>query len=213
MDLKHILLRYFLPMTICFFGLSLLNLIPSIQKTYYPIFEKYTLSIATAGQPDMYFKSRPGGETDPNNYNKITVLHNTKKHLQAIIDRSRATGRQGQYDYKGFIVTIDEHFITPLIFFFSLLLVTPGNWKRKLINFLIGSVLIMGFAYLTIHFKSLHMVATSGVLGVVDANTLKGYKLISYLFSSITTITVVLIVWILLAFRKSDFKNFLVGAE
>jgi len=65
MDLKHILLRYFLPMTICFFGLSLLNLIPSIQKAYYPIFEKYTLGIVTASQPDIYFKSRPGGETDP----------------------------------------------------------------------------------------------------------------------------------------------------
>ncbi len=209
MDLKHILLRYFLPMTICFFGLSLLNLIPSVQKAYYPIFEKITLSTLTTSQPDMYFKSRPGGETDPKNHNKITVLHNTKKHLQAIIDRSRATGQQGQYDYKGFIITIDEHFITPLIFFFSLLIVTPGNWKRKLINLMIGSVLIMGFAYLTVYFKGFYMVANSGVLGVVDANTLKGYKLISFLFSSITTITIVVLVWILLAFRKSDFKNLL----
>jgi len=67
----------------------------------------------------------------------------------------------------------------------------------------------MGFAYLTIYFRGLYLVATSGVLGELDANTIKGYKLISFLFSSITTITVVLIVWILLAFRKSDFKKFL----
>ena len=207
MDLKHILLCYFLPMIVCFFGLSLLNLIPSVQKAYYPVFEKITLIIATTSQPEVYFKSRVGGETDPNNYNKITVLYNTKKHLQAIIDRSRATGKQGQYDYKGFIVTIDEHFVTPLLFFFSLLIVTPGKWNRKLLNFLIGSVLIMGFAYLTIYFKGFNMVASSGVLGVVDANTLKGYKLISFLFSSVTTITVVLIIWIIVAFRKSDFKN------
>lgn len=211
MDLKHILLRYFLPMTICFFGLSLLNLIPSVQKAYYPVFEKFTVSTLTASQPEIYFKSKPGGETDPNNHNKITVLHNTKKHLQAIIDRSRATGQQGQYDYKGFIVTIDEHFVTPLIFFFSLLIVTPGNWKRKFFNFLIGSLLIMGFAYLTIYFRGIHMVATSGVLGAVDPNTLKGYKVISFIFSSITTITVVFTVWVLVAFRKSDFKNILTG--
>ena len=206
MNLKTILLRYFLPMTVCFFGLSILNLSPAIQKTYYPFFEKFTLNTLIPSQPDIYFKIKEG---EPDNYNQIPVLYNTKKRLQAIIDRSRATGQPGEYTYKGFELPIDEFFVTPLIFFFSLLAFTPGDWKRKILNFFIGILLIMGFAYCTVYFRGLHMVAESGVLGVLDGRTLKAYKLLSYAFSSISTITVVLLVWILLAFRKSDLQKYL----
>jgi len=139
MDIKRIILRYFLPLVVCFFGLSLLNMVPAVQQVYYPFFEKISVAALTNSQPKMHFKAKKGTKEAPNNTNKISLLFNSKKTLQKEIDRSKAEGRPGNYQYAGFVLTIDETFMAPLIFFFSLLLVTPGEWKRKLLGFIIGT--------------------------------------------------------------------------
>jgi len=197
-------------MVASFFVLSLLAMVPAVQNTYYSVFEKIALSSASSNHSDLYFKTKKGSEEAPGNPDKVTILFNTNAYLKAIIERSRATGQQGVYDYKGFVLSISEYFITPLIFFFSLLLVTPGKIPRKLLNFLLGSLLIIGFAYLTIRFRSNFAIVEAGLPGMsFDPQEIKGHKLLSYAFSSVTTITVVLLVWILLAFRKSDIQKVL----
>lgn len=210
MNLRHILLRYFLPMVASFFVLSFVFMVPAIQNSYYSLFEKVSLFAASSHQPDLYFKTQKGSEEAPGNPDKVTILFNTNDYLRAIIKRSRATGQQGVYDYKGFVLSISENFTTPLIFFFSLLMVTPGKLPRKLLNLLIGSLLIIAFAYLTVRVRSNFAIAEAGLPGMsFDPREVKGYKILSYAFSSVTTVTVVLVVWILLAFRKSDLKNIL----
>ena len=208
MNLRHILLRYFLPMVACFFILSFISLVPAIQNSYYPTFEEISLSAAESKQPDVYFKTQKGTEEAPNHPDKITLLFNSKAYLRALVDRAKATGQQGVYDYKEFVLSISEYFITPIIFFFSLLLVTPGAIGRKLLNFIIGSILIIGFAYLTVRFRSYLAVAESNLPGMsFDPREIKAYKLLSFAFSSVTTITIVLLIWILLAFRKSEMQK------
>jgi len=184
-------------------------MIPAVQQVYYPFFEKISLAALSNSQPKMYFKAKKGTKDNPSNTNKISLLFNSKRTLQKEINRSKATGQPGNYQYAGFVLTIDETFIAPLIFFFSLLLVTPGQWTRKLLGFIVGTALVLGFTYLTVRFKGFHNVAESGVADVAyDAYDLKYYKLLHYAFSSVTSITVVLLIWILVSFRKSQLKSF-----
>ena len=206
MNLRRILLRFFLPMVGSFFILSLVSMLPAVQKVYYESFQDFALSAVENSDPAIHYKVKKGME-DEGAPSAVTLLFNSKQYLQALINRAKVTG-QHNYDYFGITVNINEHFITPLIFFFSLLLVSPGNWKRKLLNFFLGSLLIIGFAYLTVRFKAFYSVAEAGMPGLIyDAREIKAYKVMSFFFSSVTTITVVLLVWILSAFRKSEMKQ------
>jgi len=208
MNIRSILLRYFLPLLICFFGLSLISTIPAVQKTYYSAFEKLALSAVKTSQAGVYFKTKNWSETEMKDPNVVNVMFNSEVYLRRLMAYNKGRTTKVPYDYKAFTVSIIESFTAPLIFFFSLLLVTPSNWRRKLISFLVGSMMILIFAYLTIRFQGYYAVSTSAIEGFLfDAGAMKLYRILHFAFSPVSTITVVLFTWILVAFRKSDFEN------
>jgi len=205
MNLRNLILKKFLPLVVLFMTLSILSLNSTIQKVYYPAFEAFTISALNGQLTDTYFKSKPKSAATDFDYNTIGVLFQSKKVLTAITQEARRRNLQAQYDYQGFLITIDETFIAPLLFFACLLLFTPGSWKNKGIAFFLGVLLILGFAYLIVYFKGLYMVSKSGVRDMVyDANSINFFRALHFFFSSVTIVSVVLLTWILVAFRKSD---------
>ena len=206
MNLRQVLLKYFLPFVAVFLVLSILSMLPVVQKIYYPLFEKMTLSVLSNSMEDVYFKPQPKkGDAD---YNEAVMLFQSKRTLTQTAQRAKARGKQAQYNYLGFNVKIDETFMAPLIFFFSLLLFTPGSLKQKLFSFVIGSLLILGFAGLIVFFKGQYMVNKSEARDFLyTQNDLNFFKTMHFFFSPVTIITIVLIVWALVAFRKSDLKR------
>lgn len=208
MKLRKILLKYFLPFVLLFLTLSVFSLLPSVQKVYYPFFEQFTISMLNGNMEDVYFQAKPKSAKTDLDYNTVGVLFNSKSALTAIAMEARRRNIQAEYKYKGFNVTIDETFIAPLIFFVSLLLFTPGGIAKKLIAFLVGTLLILGFSYCIVYFKGLYMVNKSGVRDFLySQNDLNFFQLAHFTFSSVTAVTVVLVVWILVAFRKSDLNK------
>jgi len=205
MNLKNLILKKFLPLVILFMTLSILSLNSTIQKVYYPAFEAFTISTLNGRLADTYFKGKPKGEATDFDYNTIGVLFQSKRVLTAITQEAKRRNLQAQYDYQGFNITIDETFIAPLLFFTCLLIFTPGSWKNKGIAFILGTLLILGFAYLIVYFKGLYMVSKSGVRDMIyDANGIKFFQILHFFFSSVTIVSVVLFTWILVSFRKSD---------
>ncbi len=205
MNLRNLILKKFLPLVVLFMTLSVLSLNSTIQKVYYPAFEAFTVSALNGQLTDTYFKSKPKGATTDFDYNTIGVLFQSKKVLTAITQEAKRRNLQAQYDYQGFNMTIDETFIAPLLFFTCLLIFTPGSWKNKGIAFLFGALLILGFAYLIVYFKGLYMVSKSGVRDMIyDASSIKFFQILHFFFSSVTIVSVVLLTWVLVAFRKSD---------
>lgn len=205
MSLRNLIVNKFLPLVVLFMTLSVLSLNSTIQKSYYYAFESFTIATLKGGLKDTYFKGKPKGAATDFDYNTIGVLFQSKSILSAITKEAKARNLQAQYDYQGFNLTIDETFIAPLLFFTCLLIFTPGSWKNKGVAFIFGVCLIMGFAYLIVYFKGLYMVSKSGVREMIyDSNSLKLFQLLHFFFSSVTIVTVVLLTWILVAFRKSD---------
>ncbi len=205
MNLRNLIVKKFLPLVVLFMTLSIISMSSAVQKVYYPVFESFTMSVLNAGLTDTYFKGKPKGVNTDLEYNTIGVLFQSKRTLTAITQEAKRRNLQAQYDYKGFNLTIDETFIAPLLFFICLLIFTPGSWKNKGLALVFGVVLIMGFAYLIVYFKGLYMVSKSGVRDVAyDANSIQFFQLLHFFFSSVTIVSVVLLTWILVAFRKSD---------
>lgn len=201
MTLKKKVFGYFLPAVLTFSVLVYLASIPAIQKSYYPAFEQFTLMAVSNSQPDIYFKTKTGTTQTPENPNQVVLLFNSKAYLKELLKEAISTGKRGSYDYKGFVIYITDFFTTPLIFFCCLLIFTPGTWSRKLISLLIGSLIILGFAYLTVQFRGLYMVAQSNVIDMHEKDV-EWYQLLTYAFSDVATITVALLTWVLLAFQK-----------
>ena len=208
MNLKSLILKKFLPFAVLFVLLSVLSLNSSVQKMYYPLFSNASVSVLNSWIGDTYFKDKPKTAQTDFDYNKIGVLFQAKRKLTAIYEAARRQNVQAQYDYKGFNVTIDETFIAPLTFFLCLLLFSPGTWKQKAIALTVGSLLIFGFALLIVYFKGLLMVSRSGVRELAySQNDLNFFELLHFFFSPVTIVSMVLVTWILVAFRKSDLKR------
>ena len=205
MNLKNLILKKFIPLVVLFMTLSILSMNSAIQKVYYPVFEAFTISTLNSGLTDTYFKGKPKRTNTDFDYNKIGVLFQSKRVLTAITEEAKRRNLQGQYDYQGFNITIDETFIAPLLFFICLLIFTPGSWKNKGIALILGMALILGFAYLIVYFKGLYMVSKSGVRDMTyEANSIQFFQILHFFFSSVTIVIVVLLTWILVSFRKSD---------
>ena len=102
------------------------------------------------------------------------------------------------------------------LFLFSLILITPVGWKQKAIALLTGSVLFYFYTVFKI-FIFLADLFNRSDLGVYDLGGAAGNVVegISYVLKSLgTSALVVVIIWVLVAFRKSNWKNILakVGA-
>lgn len=209
MTLKRKLLRYFLPMVLTFSILSMLSTFSAVQTLYYRVFEKITLVAASKAQPEIYFKTKRGTLQTPADPNQVVLLFNSKAYLQSLLDKAENDRQKVAYPYKGFVIYITESYMTPLIFFLSLMLLSPNSWTNKLIAGLLGIGLILSFAYLSVHFKTIFLVADSGVTNTpVDTRDKQLYELLSYLFSNVTTITVAILTWILLTFNKNNIRLF-----
>lgn len=213
MNLRNLLLKKFLPFVLLFLTLSLLSMSSKLQKVYYPVFSSFASSVLNGAIADTYFKAKPKSAQTDFDYNTIGVLFQSKKTLSAVTNDAKRRNIRPKYDYQGFNLKIDETFIAPLIFFACLLIFTPGSWKHKGIAFLIGVLLILGFAYLIVYFKGLYMVSKSGVRDLqYAANDVSFFRLLHFVFSSVTIVTVVLLTWILVAFRKSDLNKLFVDS-
>ncbi len=208
MNLRNILLKKFLPFVLLFFVLSLLSMSSNIQKVYYPVFTSFATSVLNNSITDTYFKDKPKTAQTDFDYNTIGVLFQSKKVLTEATNEAKRRNVKAQYNYQGFKLKIDETFIAPLIFFACLLIFTPGSWRNKSLAFLLGTLLILGFAYLIVYCKGLYMVSKSEVRDLQYApNDINFFKILHFFFSSVTIVTVVLLTWILVSFRKSDLNK------
>lgn len=195
---------------VLFMTLSVLSTSTTFQKAVYPTFSNFTMGALNGKLTDTYFKAKPKNAQTDFDYNTIAVLFQSKKVLQAATDEARRRNANPRYNYKGFNITVDETFVAPLIFFCCLLIFTPGSLKNKGIALILGTLLILGFGYLIVYFKGLYMVSKSGVRDLAyNQNDINFFQLLHFFFSSVTIVTVVLITWITVAFRKSDLKRLL----
>ena len=147
----------------------------------------------------------------------VRVLFGNQQKVDKQMAEAKQTGQQtASLDLRDFQVRSEEFFVMPLIFFLSLLLITPVTWRKKLIGAAWGLPLLLFFTWVKLLCYTLYHF-TEFPTGVYELSGLS-FRLVSFVFDYLkmgANLLAATLVWVLVAFRFSDWRKILgeIGAS
>ena len=133
-----------------------------------------------------------------------------------IVEAQQAARQQGasKTDLKAqeYDLYLHRMFTSFWAFLVALVLITPIGWKQKIIGIITGSLLFYFYTVFKIYIFLADLFNRSG-LAIYDLSDTSGTIIegISYVIKSLgTTALVVVIIWVFVAFRKSNWEGILV---
>ena len=196
-----IILRYCLGLFAGYGLLLWLGWLPAVAKSAAGAFHQITMPAVEQTHSDLTIYSKPSEGDQFYNY-KIRFISTAE------IERQKALAIQqgkSRLDLSGgTVLELKYHqiFFNPWFFLLCLTLVTPLTWQRKVIALLLGSCLFWLFALGKIHLIIQQQATANGSGTLVDILVSPGF--VSF---------VVLAIWALAAFRKSNWRHLLKKSE
>ncbi len=161
--------------------------------------------------PKAYLKLEHDSPPESDIYT-IRAVFTSKKIIEEAQQAARQQGA-AKVDLKAqeYDLYLHRMFTTFLLFLISFILITPIGWKQKLVAIIIGGFLFYAYTVFKIYIFLADLFNRSGLgiyeLGATGGNIIEG---ISYVIKSLgMSALVVVIIWVLVAFRKSNWKNIL----
>ena len=199
-------LKYFLWFLLLYGALTAVSLIPQVGAACNAIYRQPTEWLLKGLFPKAYLhlKSRPGDA------DAIVVEYASKEKIAQAQMEARTSGGQVQIPGKITDMKFYNMFLSFHLFFLALILLSPITWKEKLTGIVIGSVL---FYLFTVFRISLSLIVLFNQPDVAIYQTgafwLNTSKSILYFLTLGVKVLVVLLLWVLLAFRKQNWKELL----
>ena len=199
-------LKYFLWFLLLYGALTAVSLIPQVGAACNAIYRQPTEWLLKGLFPKAYLhlKARPGDA------DAIVVEYASKEKIAQAQMEARTNGGQVQIPGKITDMKFYNMFLSFHLFFVALMLLSPITWKEKLTGIVIGSVL---FYLFTVFRISLSLIVLFNQPDVAIYQTgafwLNTSKSILYFLTLGVKVLVVLLLWVLLAFRKQNWKELL----
>lgn len=199
-------LKYFLWFLLLYGALTAVSLIPQVGAACNAIYRQPTEWLLKGLFPKAYLhlKARPGDA------DAIVVEYASKEKIAQAQMEARTSGGQVQIPGKITDMKFYNMFLSFHLFFVALMLLSPITWKEKLTGIVIGSVL---FYLFTVFRISLSLIVLFNQPDVAIYQTgafwLNTSKSILYFLTLGVKVLVVLLLWVLLAFRKQNWKELL----
>ena len=199
-------LKYFLWFLLLYGALTAVSLIPQVGAACNAIYRQPTEWLLKGLFPKAYLhlKARPGDA------DAIVVEYASKEKIAQAQMEGRTSGGQVQIPGKITDMKFYNMFLSFHLFFVALMLLSPITWKEKLTGIVIGSVL---FYLFTVFRISLSLIVLFNQPDVAIYQTgafwLNTSKSILYFLTLGVKVLVVLLLWVLLAFRKQNWKELL----
>lgn len=175
------------------------------------IYRSLTTPILQSFFPKAYLKLEKDAPPESDIYTIRAVFTS-----QAAIEAAKQAARQkgaAKTDLKAqeYDLYLHRLFTSFWLFLISLIVITPIQWKQKLVAILSGSLLFYGYTVLKIFIFLADLFNRSDLdiytLSATGGQLVEG---ISYVAKSLgTSALIVVILWILTAFRKSNWMNIL----
>ncbi|MEO1261010.1 MAG: hypothetical protein AAFZ15_19575 [Bacteroidota bacterium] len=205
------LLKYFgffmLLYLLLFFLFSTTPVASVINNTYRSV----TTPVLESIFPKAYLKLEKDSPPESDIYT-IRAVFTSKALIEEAQQAARQQGSK-KVDLKAqeYDLYLHRLFTSFFLFLISLIIITPINWKQKLLAILTGSILFYGYTVFKIYIFLADLFNRSGLdiysLSDTGGSIVQG---ISYVIKSLgTSALVVVIIWILTAFRKSNWKEIL----
>ncbi|MEL6717495.1 MAG: hypothetical protein AAFO82_18750 [Bacteroidota bacterium] len=211
-SIKRYLFRYFLPFCLIYGVLMGGSYLPTIRDGLLAHARQRTDKVLTTFFPEAIFVSDPNKiKNNTKRKDVITLLFSNRavvdQQLQEKFSKKTApTAKVG--NFKPLNYKIDEIFVMPFVFFFSLLLITPIAWKRKLIAGTIGFLLLTLFQVGFICTLAWDKISNAKI-GVYELSA-EQYHWLDRLNAPLATSGIILfpvLVWAMVSFRKDDWKQ------
>ncbi len=199
-------LKYFLWFLLLYGALTAVSLIPQVGAACNAMYRQPTEWLLKGLFPKAYLhlKARPGDA------DAIVVEYASKEKIAQAQMEARTNGGQVQIPGKVTDMKFYNMFLSFHLFFVALMLLSPITWKEKLTGIVIGSVL---FYLFTVFRISLSLIVLFNQPDVAIYQTgafwLNTSKSILYFLTLGVKVLVVLLLWVLLAFRKQNWKELL----
>ncbi len=205
------LLKYFgsfLVIYVALFGLFSATTVATWTNDFY---RAATAPILQAIFPKAYLKLERDSPPESDIYT-IRAVFTSKKIIEEAQQAARQQGAS-KVDLKAqeYDLYLHRLFTSFVLFLISLILITPIGWKQKLIALLVGTFLFYAFTVFKI-FIFLADLFNRSDLGVYQLSSTGGSIVegVSYTIKSLgMSALIVVIIWILVAFRKSNWKGIL----
>ena len=161
--------------------------------------------------PKAYLKLEHDSPPESDIYT-IRAVFTSKKIIEEAQQAARQQGAT-KVDLKAqeYDIYLHRMFTTFVIFLISFILITPIGWKQKILAIIFGSLLFYIYTVFKIYIFLADLFNRSG-LGIYDMSATGGNIVegISYVIKSLgMSALIVVIIWVLTAFRKSNWKGIL----
>ncbi|HMQ63332.1 MAG TPA: hypothetical protein PKE06_21790 [Flavilitoribacter sp.] len=199
-------LKYFLWFLLLYGALTAVSLIPQVGAACNALYRQPTEWLLKGLFPKAYLnlKARPGDA------DVIIIEYASKEKIAQAQMEARTKGGQVQIPGKVTDMKFYNMFLSFHLFFVALMLLSPITWKEKLAGIVIGSILFYLFTVFRISL-SLTVLFNQPDVAIYQTGAfwLNTSKSILYFLTLGVKVLVVLLLWVLLAFRKQNWKELL----
>lgn len=185
--------------------------IPAIQHGVADLFSGVAKPLMGLLLPKAYLHVERERKEDLEALHLVRVLFGNQQQVAEQMEGARKAGQQkASLSLQEFKIKMDDFLVMPLVFFLSLLVITPVPWQRKVAGALWGSLLIGLFSWVKLLFYTLYNFAQFPT-GVYEITGL-GYQMAAFVHDYVkmgANILFATLVWALVAFRQSDWQKVL----
>ncbi|MCB0520891.1 MAG: hypothetical protein H6577_14950 [Lewinellaceae bacterium] len=207
------LIKYFLLFLVLYSVLFGVFSIPSVAKFTADVYRPPTLLILQTLFPKAYLQLEPDAPPESDPYT-IRAVFISKTKIEEFKSQARQQGAgEVTLGAKEYDIYFHLLFTSFWLFLVVLILITPLGWKDKLVGVLMGSLLFYCYTVLKISIFLLDVFNRSQYdmykLGVTGSEV-AGW--LSYVLKSLgLSAFVVIFMWVLVAFRKSNWRGVIGG--
>jgi len=185
--------------------------VPGLRNTSADLFSKGADRFVSVFLPKGYIHMRKVEEETTESQHLVQVMFGNRERVDEQMEAARKSGQvKTALDLLQFKIKLVEFYLMGLFFFLALLVITPVNWKRKLIGAGWGIILFLLFAFLKLLCYTLYYY-TQFPMGVYE---LSGFplKFVTAVFEYVkmgVNILLATLIWVFAVFRHSDWRNIL----
>ncbi len=206
LSVKSILLRYVFPFIFSYSVLLGISYIPPVRTNIKHIARTQTGKVLTLLLPDAIFISDPKRIGHPEKDSQITLAYANKAVITAAMKQNRVVNMDARLLY----YEVDNAFLMPLFFFFSLLMITPISWKRKVVSLLLGGFFLYLLTSILLYVFAIQRISSAdiGIYSLTEQQ-LRYYYSIGEVLNNANIFILPVLIWGIIALKKDDWKNLL----
>ncbi len=187
--------------------------IPAFRNASGNFFSSSSEAFLNVFLPKGYIHLERNKTAEAEKLNVARVMFGSQKRVdEQMAEASKRGDKNVNLDLTEFQIKVEEFLLMPLIFFLSLLAITPVGWRRKLIGAVWGILLLLLFVWLKMLFYTLYY------YGQHPSGVYEGKGLLLHFATFVfnyakmgVNVLAATLVWALVAFRFSDWRKTLGG--